>query len=209
MSPIARLLELLLPRWERSNVYVREAGVGRTALPCPVAGLDFHVPVDPGALAPRDLQEVVRHPERWLLQDFSSERLAVVRAGGQVVHRSLLRLRGRVDTEGIRRWATLGAGEAFIHACETAPAVRGSGLYPFVLDRLVAFAEQELHCQRVYISCSAANASSNRGIQKAGFHLRWYTMGLSLLNGRLFLGGARSFNPPGILQPCLRFSGLR
>lgn len=61
----------------------------------------------------------------------------------------------------------LDEGEAEITACETVPAFRGRGLYPFAIRSLIATA-RERGCHRVYVKAGVENKASRAGIRKAG-----------------------------------------
>lgn len=67
-----------------------------------------------------------------------------------------------------------------IYDCWTSPSARGLGIYPYVLchlqNKLLALAPS------VWIYCLSRNHASQRGIEKAGFHLQgkrqaWRVMG--------------------------------
>lgn len=58
--------------------------------------------------------------------------------------------------------------EALIHFCETSSAARGHGIYTAVLRRIVNDLKAR-SIQSIWISTTADNAASRRGIEKAGF----------------------------------------
>lgn len=59
----------------------------------------------------------------------------------------------------------LQAGEAFIHYCETDPAVRGQHIFAHVLGVIAS----EMEGNRILIAVDEGNRSSQRSMEKAGF----------------------------------------
>lgn len=59
--------------------------------------------------------------------------------------------------------------EGYIHYCETAPWARGKAIYPSVLSRI---AEDHKNLENIFIAVESENASSVRGVEKAGFKER-------------------------------------
>lgn len=90
-------------------------------------------------------------------------------AGDCVAHRSWVRI-GPADVSTWHDHARLGLrdGQAYVHYCETAPGMRGQGVFPAVLRTI----RQDLGragLRDVYIATTADNRASQRGIEKAGF----------------------------------------
>ena len=88
---------------------------------------------------------------------------------GVVVHRSWL-VRGPGQARLWHSWGRLDLEpcDAYLHYCETAPAARGTGIYPQVIA-LAAETALASGVQRVLIWTDADNLPSLRGIRRAGF----------------------------------------
>lgn len=85
---------------------------------------------------------------------------------GRCVHRSWVQMGPRQVRLFRRLSYALGAGEAYVHYCETAPEARGKNVYPAVLARV---AEELGGSRRLLIATTVSNPASVRGIEKAGF----------------------------------------
>ena len=138
--------------------------------------------------------EVLGHGVDWLGDEWwgsfskrleGAEQLAVVSVAGTVVHVSLVRTAGFGAVEGAPRAIVLGPGRTYIHHCETSPAFRGKGLYPFALHTILARAVEQGDFQEVLIVCRDSNEASIRGILKAGFGYRCSYYAVGLLGERL------------------------
>jgi len=89
--------------------------------------------------------------------------LAVVDGAGSVLHRSFIQFETRYKSLlGEATWLPL------IGNCHTAPSARGERLYPKTLRHAASLLAWRGY-RRVIITCDARNASSIRGIQRAGF----------------------------------------
>ena len=88
---------------------------------------------------------------------------------GRVVHRSWV-VRGPAVMRLWRRFGAwpVGARDAYVHYCETAPEARGHGVYPAALSRIAADLAAE-GVQNLFIATESENQPSRRGIEKAGF----------------------------------------
>ncbi|MGI9509523.1 MAG: hypothetical protein ACR2QJ_09275 [Geminicoccaceae bacterium] len=101
--------------------------------------------------------------------------LAVVDAEGSILHRSFIQFETRYK-------AILGEADELplIANCHTVPAARGERLYPKTLGHAAALLARQGY-RRVIITCDAKNASSIRGIVKAGFQRQRAITSLVLL----------------------------
>ena len=91
---------------------------------------------------------------------------------GRVVHRSWA-VKGPAVMRLWHRFGAwpVGARDAYVHYCETAPEARGHGLYPAALSRIAADLAAE-GVQSLFIATESQNQASRRGIEKAGFVAR-------------------------------------
>ena len=60
---------------------------------------------------------------------------------------------------------TMGAGEIFIHLCETDPEMRGKNIFAHVLSKIAA----DFTGRKIWIAADEKNRPSLRSIEKAGF----------------------------------------
>lgn len=155
---------------------------------CSLREGELFFPVSPEEFSEKDLENVTVDPKKWLCREFKHESLAVVKCDGLIVFRSLMRLSGNVDGNKIKKIRKLPPNCAFIHSCETALMYRGKGIYPFAISKMAQVAFLEFGISRIWITCSIFNLPSRRGIEKAGFVLMRFIKGISVFNGRVFLG---------------------
>jgi hypothetical protein len=111
--------------------------------------------------------------------------LGVILHGDVIAHRALLQVHGVAAMEGDPRAVRLAPKQGYIHWCETAPAHRGHGLYPYMLATLARESARTLGLEEIFIACRQNNAASIRGIVKAGFIYHGSSLAVSVLSGRI------------------------
>ena len=94
----------------------------------------------------------------WHLASENSFELYVVRCGGAVAHTSYVLSRNP-------KFAFMQPGDVVIGPCWTHGDFRGRGIYPAVLGRIA----RDHAGKRLWIFCGEDNASSRKGIERAGF----------------------------------------
>ncbi len=149
-----------------SSFVVYLADTTKIRPPEPVAGLEFRT------LTAEDLHnlsvEDVRFREKQLerLRRFGASYAHAVLADGQITHISWL-----LSPAAIRRdiplWLQPCEGDAEITGCETLPAFRGRGIYPFAICNLFKIA-RERGVRRIFMKTAPSNKASQSGIEKAG-----------------------------------------
>lgn len=120
------------------------------------------------------------------LNRFGQSYAYVVRLGAAIAHVSWL-LPSSAVVRDPPVLLELREDEAEITGCETIPAFRGRGLYPYAIRRIVEVARSR-GVRHVYMKTRDTNESSQRGILKAGFER---------------VGSIRVITPP--LAPSRRF----
>jgi ribosomal protein S18 acetylase RimI-like enzyme len=128
-------------------------------------GIQFR-PLSEGEL--RDLEDgPFREGQLTRLEMFGESHAYGAYVEGRLAHVSWL-LIGDVSRKDIPVVLKLRDDEAEITGCETLPAFRGKGLYPFAIGCLLRIAQQS-GVNTVYMKTNESNLASQRGITKAGF----------------------------------------
>lgn len=150
------------PLWETSSVLL-------LTLEPPAPALSAKAPIQMGVLTPeKALQAGLSRPD-WTSRWQQGDTCYGAWLDGVCVHHSWVRTGDSVIGE-IHALLQLAADEAYIYDCFTSANVRGLGIFPAVLSHI---AREQLSggMSRLWIAVEAANLSSLRAIQRAGFRL--------------------------------------
>jgi hypothetical protein len=98
---------------------------------------------------------------------------------GQLVHYSWVQASGSHLILEAGRHVEIKLGEFWIYDCRTSPSARGLGIYPYVLT-FISHDHRRKGLGEGVIYTTEENVASQRGILKAGFHLKETLRGLRL-----------------------------
>jgi RimJ/RimL family protein N-acetyltransferase len=165
-SDTDRFLHALTGRYSRLLVFALETACDGPAVGLPGVRLE--------RLSPERLQALPNPPEDSTFRQRQLDRLERfgqsfafgVYLGDRLAHISWLLPPDAVALEGIEPWR-LNEHEVEITGCETLPAFRGKGLYPFAIQQLAGVAQQQ-GVRRIFMKTTPANIASQRGMIKAG-----------------------------------------
>lgn len=110
------------------------------------------------------------------------DKLLIARKNGKFAHVAWVGLRPEIaagSEVGDQCRIPLKTPSAVIYDCWTAPSMRGQGIYPSALRAIVAQNQPETPQHWIY--CHLRNVASMRGIEKAGFQLRYRMERIRLL----------------------------
>jgi GNAT superfamily N-acetyltransferase len=106
-------------------------------------------------------------PETFRRRMSERTRCFLVLRGDLVVHSTWVTSAGAWTRE-VGRYLCPPPGEAYVYESFTRPEVRGQGVYPFALERIIVWlASREVG--RVWVGVEAGNEPSIRAVTKAGF----------------------------------------
>lgn len=108
---------------------------------------------------------VASHAERAKRE--TPERIVGLFEGDRLVHIAWVH-NAATDRTLQARTLRVREGEAEITNCETAPSARGRGYYPMAISSVCRDLVAETDVRRIFMITSVRNASSRRGIEKAG-----------------------------------------
>jgi GNAT superfamily N-acetyltransferase len=106
-------------------------------------------------------------PETFRRRISERTRCFLVLQGDSVVHSTWVTTAGAWTRE-VGRYLCPPQGEAYIYESFTRPEARGQGVYPFALERIVAWLASR-GIRRAWVGVEAGNESSIRAVTKAGF----------------------------------------
>ncbi len=116
-------------------------------------------------------------------------------SGNTLVHVAWLCQRDRVEVGELWCHFAFPGGAYYLMGCTTSPLFRGLGIYPAVVQHIIADIEhahvaEPGACPTLYAACRRSNLPSRRGLTKAGLRHEQTRRGLRLLG--------RRFGPPTI-----------
>lgn len=94
-------------------------------------------------------------------------RCFLVRHNGSIVHASWV-TESAAWTREIARFVLVPPGDAYVYESYTRPEVRGRGVYPFALRKIVTWAHEQ-GLAKVWVAVEDLNRASIRAVTKAGF----------------------------------------
>jgi hypothetical protein len=97
---------------------------------------------------------------------------------GRLVHYSWVQVSGAHWIRKAGRYVDIKPGEFWIYECRTSTSARGLGIYPYVLT--VISRDHLRNGGQGIIYTTGVNIASQRGISKAGFHLKETLRGLRI-----------------------------
>jgi GNAT superfamily N-acetyltransferase len=118
-----------------------------------------------GALYARDVG--TDSPETFRRRLSERTRCFLVLRGDLVVHSTWVTTAGAWTRE-LGRYLCPPPGEAYVYESFTRPEVRGQGVYPFALERIIEWLASR-GIRRAWVGVEADNHSSIRAVTKAGF----------------------------------------
>lgn len=98
---------------------------------------------------------------------------------GRLVHYSWVQASGSHLILEAGRHVDIKLGEYWIYDCRTSPSARGLGIYPYVLT-FISHEHLKNGFREGVIYTTEKNVASQRGILKAGFHLKETLRGLRI-----------------------------
>ncbi|MHB1097270.1 MAG: GNAT family N-acetyltransferase [Gemmatimonadaceae bacterium] len=183
---LSRFGSALRPFCYRNSLFMAETGPAfASVLTSADASFRFAFPAEPSGLSDFSLRHVATTSSSLLSRQAAGDEIGLVVWQDQIVHRSLLQVRGTAHMEGDRNAFVLRARDRYVHSCFTSLAHRGKGVYSAMLRHILhtmSIAEPGL---RVFIACRQENAASVRAIRRAGFVYVRSSIVFGIASGRL------------------------
>ena len=165
---IARLFIRLAPYFFRNHLFINRP---KECLQPPSVDPEYRIefPCDVDHLMDDDLADIATDKKAMHARQQQGDLFGIVSWRDRIVHRSLVQTRGMAGMEGDPRAFLLKRDEMYVHYCYTASNHRGKGIYPAMLHHIITYSSERANPCAVFIACRRENASSVRGIQRAGF----------------------------------------
>ena len=181
---IVRLFIRLTPYFFRNHLFIHRP---EECLQPPSLDPEYRIefPCDVAHMTDDDLADIATDRKALHARQQQGDLFGIVSWRGQIVHRLLVQTRGMAVMEGDPRAFLLKRDEIYAHYGYTALNHRGKGILPAMLHRIITYSSERANPCAIFAACRRENASSARGIQRAGFRYLKSSAILGMLSGRV------------------------